>query len=77
MLSDSGRFRGQRKGGQKAKKAAPKRPGEGGMTDYRTARAVACPRCAAKPGNPCVNAFGSQMRLLHWCRWRAAKGEMI
>jgi hypothetical protein len=46
------------------------------MTDYRKVRAaVACPRCAAKPGNPCVNAYGSQMRLLHPCRWRAAAGE--
>ena len=43
----------------------------GGMTDYLRARAVACPRCAAKPGNSCVNAYGSQMRLLHPCRWRA------
>ena len=45
------------------------------MTDYRKVRAaVACPRCAAKPGNPCVNAYGSQMRLLHPCRWRGGRG---
>jgi hypothetical protein len=47
-------------------------PGEGDMTDYRKATAVECPRCAAKPGNPCVNAYGNQMPLLHPCRWRAA-----
>jgi hypothetical protein len=50
---------------------ARKRPADGDMTDYRKARAMACPRCAAKPGNPCVNAYGGQMSLLHRCRWRA------
>jgi len=46
------------------------------MTDYRKVRAaVGCPKCAAKPSNPCVNAYGSQMRLLHPCRWRAAAEE--
>jgi hypothetical protein len=42
------------------------------MTDYRKATGVACPRCAAKPGNPCVNDYGSRMWLLHPGRWRAA-----
>ena len=45
------------------------------MTDYRKARATACPRCAAEPGNPCVNAYGTRMPLLHPRRWRAAAGE--
>jgi len=45
------------------------------MTDYRKARATACPRCAAEPGNPCVNAYRTRMPLLHPCRWRAAAGE--
>jgi hypothetical protein len=44
------------------------------MTDYQEARAMACPTCAAKPGNPCVNAHGGRMRLLHPSRWRAATG---
>jgi hypothetical protein len=35
------------------------------MTDYQKATAVTCPRCAAKPGGPCVNAYRSRMRLLH------------
>ena len=40
------------------------------------ARAVTCPVCAAKPGNPCINAYGSQMWLLHPPRWRAvARGR--
>jgi hypothetical protein len=49
--------------------------GEDDMTDYRQASAMACRRCAAKPGNPCVNAYGSRMPLLHPCRWRAAAGK--
>ena len=58
--------------------SAGERRGAGGdsMTDYRKVRAaVGCPKCAAKPSNPCVNAYGSQMRLLHPCRWRAAAEE--
>ena len=43
------------------------------MTDYEKARGMACPRCAAEPGNPCVNAHGRRMGLLHHpCRWRMA-----
>jgi hypothetical protein len=42
------------------------------MTDCPEARAMVCPTCAAKPGNPCVNAHGSRMRLPHPTRWRAA-----
>jgi hypothetical protein len=40
------------------------------MAEYQAAQAVACPNCAAKPGNACVNAYGSRMRLLHPARWR-------
>ncbi len=42
------------------------------MTDCPEARAMVCPTCAAKPGNPCVNAHGSRMRLPHPTRWRSA-----
>ncbi|MGN6334431.1 zinc finger domain-containing protein [Mycobacterium sp.] len=45
------------------------------MTDYQEAKAIVCPTCAAKPGNPCVNAHGSRMWLLHPTRWRAAAGR--
>jgi hypothetical protein len=45
------------------------------MPDYRKAKAVECPRCTAKPGNPCVNEYGNQMSLLHPWRWRAAAGR--
>jgi hypothetical protein len=38
------------------------------------ARAVTCPMCAAKPGNPCINTYGSKMWLLHPSRWRAVAG---
>jgi hypothetical protein len=45
------------------------------MTDYRKATAVTCPRCAAKPGSPCINSYGSQMHLLHPSRWHTAGGR--
>lgn len=45
------------------------------MTDYHKARAMACPSCAAKPGDPCINANGSKMWLLHPPRWGVAKGS--
>jgi hypothetical protein len=45
------------------------------MTDYEKAKAMACPRCAAKPGDPCINANGNKMWLLHPPRWRAAAGR--
>ena len=45
------------------------------MSDYQKARAVACPNCTAQPGNPCVNAYGNRMQLLHPARWRVAAGR--
>jgi hypothetical protein len=45
------------------------------MTDYEKAKAMACPRCAAKPGDPCINSNGNKMWLLHPPRWRAAAGR--
>jgi hypothetical protein len=45
------------------------------MTDYRVTTEVACPKCAAIPGNPCTNANGSKMPLLHPSRWRVAAGR--
>jgi hypothetical protein len=41
------------------------------MTDYEKAKAMACARCAAKPGDPCINALGNKMWQLHPDRWRA------
>jgi hypothetical protein len=52
-----------------------KRLGEIAMTDYRVTTEVACPKCAARPGNPCTNANGSKMPLLHPSRWRVAAGR--
>ncbi len=46
--------------------------GGDGMTDYKVATAVACPSCTARPGYPCINAYGRKMPLLHPSRWRAA-----
>jgi len=41
------------------------------MNDYELARAMGCPRCAARPGDPCINANGTKMWMLHppRCAW--------
>jgi hypothetical protein len=45
------------------------------MAEYREAILVACPECAARRYNPCINANGSRMRwFLHPARWRVAAG---
>ena len=43
------------------------------MNDYELARAMWCPRCAARPGDPCINANGTKMWMLHPPRWSVAK----
>ncbi|MGN6337145.1 zinc finger domain-containing protein [Mycobacterium sp.] len=43
------------------------------MNDYELARTMGCPMCAARPGEPCINANGTKMWMLHPPRWRVAK----